>query len=128
MIVELARKDGVAEHSVADLLLTEWLEKKPSETFFYDTLLAIRAVLLAIPRERADARRNEIISRAKAVAAAPEGIVHQGAEILETLAKLKAGEEIYAPHREHAVLQRIGKLNKGPIQDESLQMIYREIM
>ncbi|HUR46265.1 MAG TPA: prephenate dehydratase [Candidatus Saccharimonadales bacterium] len=43
-------------------------------------------------------------------------------------AKLKAGEEIYAPHREQAVLQRIGKLNKGPIQPEALQTIYREIM
>ncbi len=42
--------------------------------------------------------------------------------------KLKAGEEIYAPHRERAVLQRISKLNKGPITSESLQAIYREIM
>jgi hypothetical protein len=62
--------------------------KKPSEAFFYDTLLAIRAVLLAIPREQADARRNEIISRAKAAAAAPEGIVHRGAEVLETEQRL----------------------------------------
>jgi hypothetical protein len=84
MIVELARKEGVAEHSVADLLLAEWLEKKPSETFFYDALLAIRAVLLAIPRKQADARRNEIISRAKALAAVPEGILHGGAGVLET--------------------------------------------
>jgi chorismate mutase/prephenate dehydratase len=43
-------------------------------------------------------------------------------------AKLKAGEEIYAPHREQAVLQRIRKLNHGPIQNDSLQTIYREIM
>src|SRR5882672_2569979 len=42
--------------------------------------------------------------------------------------KLKAGEEIYAPHRELAVLQRICKLNPGPIPDESLRAIYREIM
>src|ERR1700745_407671 len=42
--------------------------------------------------------------------------------------KLKAGEEIYAPHRERAVLQRICKLNDGPITDESLRAIYREIM
>jgi hypothetical protein len=83
MIVELARKDGVAEHGVADLLLAEWLEKKPSEAFFYDTLLAIRAVLLAIPREQADARRTETISRAKALATAPEGLLHIGAGVLE---------------------------------------------
>src|SRR3954463_9758715 len=42
--------------------------------------------------------------------------------------KLKHGEEIYAPHRELAVLQRAAKLNKGPIGDESLRAIYREIM
>jgi chorismate mutase/prephenate dehydratase len=42
--------------------------------------------------------------------------------------KLKAGEEIYAPHRERAVLQRLAKLNPGPITSESLQAIYREVM
>jgi chorismate mutase/prephenate dehydratase len=42
--------------------------------------------------------------------------------------KLKQGEEIYAPHRERAVLQRIAKLNGGPITDESLKAIYREVM
>src|SRR4051812_28286047 len=42
--------------------------------------------------------------------------------------KLKHGEEIYAPHRELAVLQRVAKLNKGPITEESLRAIYREVM
>ena len=42
--------------------------------------------------------------------------------------KIGAGEEIYAPHRERAVLQRVAKLNRGPITDESLHAIYREIM
>src|SRR2546422_4826709 len=42
--------------------------------------------------------------------------------------KLKAGEEIYAPHREGAVLQRICRLNQGPMSNESLRAIYREIM
>src|SRR5688500_3517779 len=42
--------------------------------------------------------------------------------------KLKAGEEIYAPHRELAVLQRISKLNPGPMTDDSLRAIYREVM
>ncbi len=43
-------------------------------------------------------------------------------------AKLKAGEEIYAPHRERAVLDRLCKLNEGPITNESLRAIYREVM
>ena len=42
--------------------------------------------------------------------------------------KLKAGEEIYAPHRERAVLNRICRLNPGPMTNESLRAIYREIM
>jgi chorismate mutase/prephenate dehydratase len=42
--------------------------------------------------------------------------------------KLKAGEEIYAPHRERSVLQRLCRLNQGPITNESLRAIYREIM
>jgi len=42
--------------------------------------------------------------------------------------KIKAGEEIYAPHRERAVFQRICRKNQGPITNESLRAIYREIM
>lgn len=42
--------------------------------------------------------------------------------------KLRAGEEIYAPHRERAVLNRICRMNSGPITSDSLKAIYREIM
>lgn len=42
--------------------------------------------------------------------------------------KLQAGEEIYAPHRELAVLQRVGRRNPGPISNDSLRAIYREVM
>ncbi len=42
--------------------------------------------------------------------------------------KLQHGQEIYAPHRERAVFQRIKKLNPGPITEESLRAIYREVM
>lgn len=42
--------------------------------------------------------------------------------------KLKAGEEIYAPHRELAVFQRICRSNDGPLPNDSLRAIYREIM
>jgi len=42
--------------------------------------------------------------------------------------KLKSGEEIYAPHRERHILNRICKLNPGPLTNESLKAIYREIM
>jgi chorismate mutase/prephenate dehydratase len=42
--------------------------------------------------------------------------------------KLKAGEEIYAPHRERTVFERVCGHNAGPITNEQLRSIYREIM
>jgi len=42
--------------------------------------------------------------------------------------KIQQGQEIYAPHRELAVLQRVCRSNKGPITNESLRAIYREVM
>jgi chorismate mutase/prephenate dehydratase len=42
--------------------------------------------------------------------------------------KLKAGEEIYAPHRERAVFERVCALNAGPMTGDQLRSIYREIM
>ncbi len=42
--------------------------------------------------------------------------------------KLAAGGEIYAPHRERAVFDRVCKLNAGPITGRQLRAIYREIM
>jgi len=42
--------------------------------------------------------------------------------------KLADGEEIYAPHRELSVLDRVCKSNDGPITNDSLRAIYREIM
>ncbi len=42
--------------------------------------------------------------------------------------KRKAGEEIYAPHRERAVLQRVCRKNEGPLTNDSLRAIYREVM
>jgi chorismate mutase/prephenate dehydratase len=42
--------------------------------------------------------------------------------------KLAAGEEIYAPHRERAVFDRVCAQNAGPITNEQIRTIYREIM
>ena len=42
--------------------------------------------------------------------------------------KIKAGEEIYAPHRERVVFERICGLNAGPMTNDQLRAIYREIM
>jgi chorismate mutase/prephenate dehydratase len=42
--------------------------------------------------------------------------------------KRDTGGQIYVPEREDAVLRKVAELNKGPIKNEALQAIYREIM
>jgi chorismate mutase/prephenate dehydratase len=42
--------------------------------------------------------------------------------------KREAGEAIYVPEREDAVLRKVCDLNKGPVKNEALRAIYREIM
>lgn len=42
--------------------------------------------------------------------------------------KRQSGQEIYAPHRERAVFDRICALNQGPMTNDQLRAIYREIM
>lgn len=42
--------------------------------------------------------------------------------------KRSAGGQIYVPEREDAVLRKVASLNQGPIKNEALQAIYREIM
>ena len=42
--------------------------------------------------------------------------------------KLRARQEIYAPHRELAVLERVARMTKGPLTGDLLKAIYREIM
>ena len=42
--------------------------------------------------------------------------------------KRRAGQEVYAPHRERAVLNRVCRHNAGPMTHEQMQAIYREIM
>lgn len=42
--------------------------------------------------------------------------------------KIEAGGSIYAPHRERAVLEKLSRLNAGPVPNSSIHAIYREIM
>ena len=42
--------------------------------------------------------------------------------------KRSAGGQIYVAEREDAVLRKISELNRGPIKNEALQAIYREVM
>lgn len=57
-------------------------------------------------------------------------LLNQRAQVVIEIGKTKRAEgaSIYAPDREHAVLQRVAGLNAGPLPSRTLQAIYRELM
>jgi chorismate mutase/prephenate dehydratase len=66
-----------------------------------------------------------------------DGLDRQLVELINRRLKLAAeigrikrstGGEIYVPEREDAVLRKVGAQNAGPIKEEALRAIYREIM
>ena len=58
------------------------------------------------------------------------GALNERAKVVVRIGKTKqhGGMPIYAPDREHAVLERIARLNDGPTPATTLQAIYRELM
>jgi len=63
-----------------------------------------------------DAKLVELVNRRLALAAEIGKI------------KRKTGGEIFVPEREDAVMRKVCAQNKGPIKNEALRAIYREIM
>ena len=57
-------------------------------------------------------------------------LLNARAEVVVKVGKAKEAEGVptYAPDREHAVLQRVAALNTGPLPQETLKAIYRELM
>ncbi|MBW8781612.1 MAG: prephenate dehydratase [Verrucomicrobia bacterium] len=70
-------------------------------------------------REKIDAHDHQIVE-----------LLNQRLTLAAEIGKLKrsSGGQIYVPEREDAVLRKIAALNQGPIKNEALQAIYREIM
>ena len=57
-------------------------------------------------------------------------LINERAEKVVEVGDLKRGTgiPIYAPHREAAVLKKVIGLNDGPIQDRTIEAVYRELM
>jgi chorismate mutase/prephenate dehydratase len=57
-------------------------------------------------------------------------ILNQRLALAAEIGKLKrsAGGQIYVAEREDAVLRKVAELNRGPIKNDALRAIYREIM
>jgi chorismate mutase-like protein len=70
-------------------------------------------------REKIDALDNRLVE-----------LINQRLVLAAEIGRIKrlAGDAIYVPEREDAVLRRICALNPGPISSEALRAVYREIM
>ncbi len=57
-------------------------------------------------------------------------LLNRRAEVVLKIAgeKRKNNQRFYVPHREHEILQRLTKLNKGPFPNDALRIIFREII
>ena len=57
-------------------------------------------------------------------------LINQRAKLVVKIGdhKRASGVPIYAPHREAAVLEKIQRLNQGPISNVTLEAVYRELM
>lgn len=57
-------------------------------------------------------------------------LISERAELARRIgaAKAEAGMRVYAPDREREVLDRVCKINTGPLDDVTLRSIYRELM
>ena len=59
-------------------------------------------------------------------------LINQRAAVAKEVAKIKLEEDkdafFYRPEREAAILKRIQKRNKGPMGDEEMARLFREIM
>src|SRR4051812_41301756 len=57
-------------------------------------------------------------------------LLNRRADVVVEVGKFKqqAGGQIYAPDREKLVLEKVRKLNHGPLPDRCLEAVYREVM
>ena len=74
---------------------------------------------LAAARARIDAIDDQLLK-----------LINERGALAQRIGRAKAasGSPVYAPDRERAILERLCKLNQGPLPDRVLRSVYREIM
>lgn len=81
MVLEAARLHGVEKDSSAYRQLTEWLEHRPSDQFFENTLRVIGAFLDHAPETAGTPDQRGLLDKAARVAAASGGILGFGNKV-----------------------------------------------
>jgi tellurite resistance protein len=80
-ILEAARLRGVEESTPAYRQLVSWLDKKPLDGFFEDTLRLIGNLLAAMPDEAREKAKVTLLAFANAIADASGGILGIGSRV-----------------------------------------------
>jgi hypothetical protein len=70
MIFKIAEARGVPPDGVAHEMLSHWLENRPSERFFDNSLRAIRVIFDLLPEDRRLAGRRDLITYCSQIASA----------------------------------------------------------
>jgi len=74
-ILDIAEGRGVTSETEAYGQLTKWLDQQPSETFFKDSLRAIRILLEALPAESREATRHDLVEYCTQIARVSGGFL-----------------------------------------------------
>lgn len=80
-ILEAARLRGVEPGSAAHQQLESWLDHRPAEGFFEDTLRLIGDLLQALPDEEREQSRTDLVEYSAAIARASGGILGLGGKV-----------------------------------------------
>ena len=94
-IMKAARLSGIEENHPACERLADWLDERPSAAFFEKTLHVISALLKALPPEKREASRRDLVSYCTQVAEVSGGV----------LSSVGLGSKVSKEERE--LLQRI---------------------
>jgi len=99
-ILEAAKLRGVEESSPAYRQLIGWLDKKPLDGFFEDTLRLIGNLLVIMPESESTKNKQDLMSYANAIARASGGILGLGSKVsaAEQEALDKIAREISTAH------------------------------
>jgi hypothetical protein len=82
-IFKIAEARGVQPGGVAYEMLSHWMENRPSERFFENSLRAIRVVLDLLPEEQRRASRRDLIAYCNQIASAVSSGIFGPGRILE---------------------------------------------
>src|SRR6476661_2949963 len=78
----------------------------------------------------ADAKLDPLRAQIDALDEKIVDLLNQRANVVVEIGKVKAQSNapIYAPDREKAVMEKVRRLNKGPLPDRCLEAVWRELM